>query len=507
MTAASHRILELPTTGLGPSLPAFGPKARPTRAFSTRLRAGIVSLEGVDYAGIEAKLDRIQGANCWLTMGLREGKNREIKRRARTSRTGSEPAHSPVVRDRSSFSISPEGKVEEVKHPRAARPARRDGWRPRPAWTFAEQRTHRSSAPADVDRRKSVRRRIAAGRAASRPRQRADPGRDRRDICAARRRRSGGASTGGRRSGPTRPSRSGASARPPGRGKPRLRRCVNEIKKRPAKSVRRKRMRTQRIRPLRNDRKDRRRTSRSRWGGSSEMRARQGRARRNRLGDRATVRGQSANRCRSHASPSALSRNANASRRAGPAGVRRSTTARRTSGARTGPTIATCREPKSTPSVRRREPTPAMADTPFRARSTHPARAAMADARRDVRRAGRTEPRIEAIRRQRAPGGPRKTFRVRPAGSPKRGMPIQGQGRTLVRPAETWFERRPRAPGRSSARQSPLAACLDAGSRPGTHASARAGGRRVAVHRRGRGADRRPRRGPVSGKGPGKGPR
>ena len=32
------------------------------------------------YAGIEATLDRVPGANSWLTMALREGKNREIKR-------------------------------------------------------------------------------------------------------------------------------------------------------------------------------------------------------------------------------------------------------------------------------------------------------------------------------------------------------------------------------------------------------------------------------------------
>ena len=37
-------------------------------------------IEGIEYAGIEAHLDRVQGANVWLTMGLREGKNREIKR-------------------------------------------------------------------------------------------------------------------------------------------------------------------------------------------------------------------------------------------------------------------------------------------------------------------------------------------------------------------------------------------------------------------------------------------
>ena len=39
-----------------------------------------VTLDGVAYAGIEAKLDRTQGANVWLTIGLREGKNREIRR-------------------------------------------------------------------------------------------------------------------------------------------------------------------------------------------------------------------------------------------------------------------------------------------------------------------------------------------------------------------------------------------------------------------------------------------
>ena len=39
-----------------------------------------MTIDGVRYAGIEATHDRQQGANCWLTMGLREGKNREIKR-------------------------------------------------------------------------------------------------------------------------------------------------------------------------------------------------------------------------------------------------------------------------------------------------------------------------------------------------------------------------------------------------------------------------------------------
>jgi 23S rRNA pseudouridine2605 synthase len=39
-----------------------------------------VTVEGIDYAGIEARLDREQGSNVWITMGLREGKNREIKK-------------------------------------------------------------------------------------------------------------------------------------------------------------------------------------------------------------------------------------------------------------------------------------------------------------------------------------------------------------------------------------------------------------------------------------------
>ncbi|HCP82507.1 MAG TPA: RNA pseudouridine synthase [Octadecabacter sp.] len=43
------------------------------------LRNGI-TVDGVQYAPVEVKFDRQQGANAWLTMGLREGKNREIRR-------------------------------------------------------------------------------------------------------------------------------------------------------------------------------------------------------------------------------------------------------------------------------------------------------------------------------------------------------------------------------------------------------------------------------------------
>jgi 23S rRNA pseudouridine2605 synthase len=72
------RILELPATGW---LRRYRVRANGAidQTSLDRLANG-VTLEGVHYAGIDAKLDRVQGANCWLTIGLREGKNREIKR-------------------------------------------------------------------------------------------------------------------------------------------------------------------------------------------------------------------------------------------------------------------------------------------------------------------------------------------------------------------------------------------------------------------------------------------
>ncbi|WP_281983884.1 pseudouridine synthase [Thalassorhabdomicrobium marinisediminis] len=72
------RKMELPTTGW---LRRYRVRIKGTlsEAKLDELRAGI-EVDGVRYAGAEVTFDRQQGANAWLTMGLREGKNREIRR-------------------------------------------------------------------------------------------------------------------------------------------------------------------------------------------------------------------------------------------------------------------------------------------------------------------------------------------------------------------------------------------------------------------------------------------
>jgi 23S rRNA pseudouridine2605 synthase len=39
-----------------------------------------VTIDGVRYGAIEAGLDSRKGDNCWMSVGLREGRNREIRR-------------------------------------------------------------------------------------------------------------------------------------------------------------------------------------------------------------------------------------------------------------------------------------------------------------------------------------------------------------------------------------------------------------------------------------------
>lgn len=77
-SGALARHLELPSTGW---LRRYRVRAHGavTQSALDRLKRGI-EIEGVRYAGIEARFDKPQGSNVWLSIGLREGKNREVKR-------------------------------------------------------------------------------------------------------------------------------------------------------------------------------------------------------------------------------------------------------------------------------------------------------------------------------------------------------------------------------------------------------------------------------------------
>ena len=72
------RVLELPSTGW---LRRYRVRAHGSidQARLDMLKDGI-AIDGVLYGGIEATIDRVQGSNVWLTLGLREGKNREVKK-------------------------------------------------------------------------------------------------------------------------------------------------------------------------------------------------------------------------------------------------------------------------------------------------------------------------------------------------------------------------------------------------------------------------------------------
>lgn len=72
------RLLELPATGWTRRyrVRAWGAI---TQADLDKLKDGI-TVDGVRYGSIEAKLDKVQGSNVWLTVGLKEGKHREVKR-------------------------------------------------------------------------------------------------------------------------------------------------------------------------------------------------------------------------------------------------------------------------------------------------------------------------------------------------------------------------------------------------------------------------------------------
>jgi len=72
------RRLELPTTGW---LRKYRVRVngRPNEATFDPLRRGI-TIDGEDFQPMDISLDKQQGANAWLTVGIREGRNREVRR-------------------------------------------------------------------------------------------------------------------------------------------------------------------------------------------------------------------------------------------------------------------------------------------------------------------------------------------------------------------------------------------------------------------------------------------
>jgi len=72
------RRLELPSTGWLRKY-RVRVKGTPQESALEPLRKGIV-LEGERFQAMSVAIDRQQGANAWLTIGIREGKNREIRR-------------------------------------------------------------------------------------------------------------------------------------------------------------------------------------------------------------------------------------------------------------------------------------------------------------------------------------------------------------------------------------------------------------------------------------------
>ena len=78
MTAISRGISSsLPRVGRG--VIAFGAFGQDRAAELDELAAGLTT-DGVNYGPIEATLEREQGDNVWITLSIREGKNREVRR-------------------------------------------------------------------------------------------------------------------------------------------------------------------------------------------------------------------------------------------------------------------------------------------------------------------------------------------------------------------------------------------------------------------------------------------
>lgn len=138
------RKLELPSTGWVRKY-RVRVNGRPTDATVEPLRKGI-TVDGERFQGMAVAIDRQQGANAWLTIGLREGKNREIRRamesiglvvnrlirisygpfQLKTLAPGEiEEIKPKVLRDQ--LGMAPEVKEEATKQPAKARNFRKGG--------------------------------------------------------------------------------------------------------------------------------------------------------------------------------------------------------------------------------------------------------------------------------------------------------------------------------------------------------------------------------------------
>ncbi|AZB55925.1 pseudouridine synthase [Cereibacter sphaeroides] len=171
------RRLELPSTGWLRKY-RVRVKGNPTDADLEPLRKGI-TVEGESFQPMTVSLDRVQGANAWLTVGLREGKNREIRRamsalgltvnrlirvsygpfRLNELEPGMvEEVRPKILRDqlgldphadgeaRPARGRKPEGAARPARSEGAARPARAEGGA-RPARAEGSARSERAAAP------------------------------------------------------------------------------------------------------------------------------------------------------------------------------------------------------------------------------------------------------------------------------------------------------------------------------------------------------------------------
>ena len=75
---ALARKLELPSTGWTRRYRVRVHGSVPERALADMARG--MTVDGVQYGPIKARLDRTQRSNAWLTLSLEEGKNREIRK-------------------------------------------------------------------------------------------------------------------------------------------------------------------------------------------------------------------------------------------------------------------------------------------------------------------------------------------------------------------------------------------------------------------------------------------